>query len=155
MFRNRDWESDGAPNIRQFIEDARNEIEGWKTATLIAPHDVVKPTRFANKGSALPADALKDDGMRELLEHLCLEGMHWGLGNQDDFWSWYQAEAEGHARKLPKMRESGLIVEALPDLPQFLADAEEILRNFEQDIGALPAVPERLLRDMRALGLDV
>jgi hypothetical protein len=63
--------------------------------------------------------------------------------------------AENHENNLPWMRQSGLAVDAMPDLPQYLANAEEILRNFERDVGALPAIPERLLKDARALGRDV
>ncbi|MEQ1910023.1 MAG: hypothetical protein ABMA15_14435 [Vicinamibacterales bacterium] len=53
------------------------------------------------------------------------------------------------------MRQVGLAVDAMPDLPKFLEDAEELLRNFERDAGTLPAIPEKLLKDARALGRDV
>lgn len=63
--------------------------------------------------------------------------------------------AEDHERRLPGMRQVGLAVDAMPDLPKFLEDAEELLRNFERDAGTLPAIPEKLLKDARALGRDV
>lgn len=85
MFRNRDWASDDAPNSKGFIEGAKNEKESWNVATVIAPHDVVQPTRFAKAGPTVPAKALKDDRLQLGLEQWCLEGLLWGLGNPDTF----------------------------------------------------------------------
>lgn len=51
------------------------------------------------------------------------------------------------------MRQAGLAVDELPDLPRFLADGEEILRNYELEFGPLPAIPESLLADARTLGV--
>jgi hypothetical protein len=114
MFRDRDWTSDNAPNIKLFIEGAKREKESWNVSTVVAPHEVVQPTRFATTGPTLPAKALKDDRFRLALEQWCLEGLLWGLGNPGLFRTWYQSAVEEHERNLPFMRQSGLAVDPMP-----------------------------------------
>jgi hypothetical protein len=171
MFRDRDWASDGRPDIKVFIEGARTENGNWHTAGNFAPHDVVQPTRFAGadahrqaaegimksgpkwKGPTMDVKAFKE--LRLPLENWFLEGALWGIDNPNAFEAWYQARCEDQIKQLPLMRQAGLQVEALPDLPQSLEDSEEILRNYERDINPLPAIPPSLLADAQALGVHV
>jgi hypothetical protein len=44
-------------------------------------------------------------------------------------------------------------VEALPDLTEFFQQSEEIVRNYEREVSSLPAIPERLLSDVREIGI--
>lgn len=155
MFRDRDWSSDSGPNIKKFIEGARTEKTTWRVTDAIAPHDVVQPTRFAGTGPTVDAKALTDDRMRLGLEQWFLEGVLWGMSNPKAFETWYQTHSEHQMRNLEFMRQSGLAVDAPSDLSRFLADSEELLRSYERDVGSLPAIPERLLADARALGRNV
>lgn len=169
MHRDRDWNSDERPDIKVFIEGVRTENENWRATSAIAPHDVVQPTRFAGadahrqavegimkngskwKGPTMDVKDFKET--RPLLEHFFQEGVLWGLVNAEAFETWYQAHHEDQIQRLPLMRQADLAVGELPNLPQFLADSEEILRNYERDVCQLPAVPESLLADARTLGV--
>lgn len=53
------------------------------------------------------------------------------------------------------MRSSGLAVDELPALEEWIGQCEEIVRNYERDIGPLRAIPEKLLADAHAFGLNV
>ena len=171
MFRDRDWSSDGRPDIKVFIESASAENGSWRDTGAIAPHEIVEPTRFAGadahrqamegiektgpkwKGPTIPVKVFKE--IRVPLEHWFLDGLLWGIGNPKAFETWYQVHYEDQISRLPLMHEAGLAVDALPDLLEFLADSEEVLRNYERDIGPLPAIPDSLLADAQALGRDV
>lgn len=155
MFRDRDWSSDNAPSIRRFIEGARAENESWRVINAIAPRDVVKAPRFARTGPAVDAKALTDKQMRLGLEQWFLEGVLWGLANPEAFEKWYNARFEDQTKRIALMRQSRLAIDALPSLPQFLADSEELLRNYGRDVGPLPTIPAKLLADARALGRQV
>ncbi len=168
IFRGRDWSSDDRPKINVFIEAARTEQESWRATDAIAPHEVVQATRYAGadahrqaaegimkrgakwKGPTMDVKDFKE--LREPLEHWFLQGVLWGIGNTKAFETWYRAHYEARTSNLEFMSESGLAIEPPADLRQFSADCEHILRNYERDIGPLPAIPEPLLADARALG---
>lgn len=167
MFRDRDWSGDDRPNIKKFIESARAENESWRATSGIAPNNVVQRTRFAGenyhraaegilkKGSRWKAPTMAVKEFKELrlpLEHWFLEGLLWGLANPEAFEAWYQADYHDKLTSLPQMRDAGLAVDPIPDLAECLANSEEILRNYERDIGPLPAIPASLLLDGQALG---
>lgn len=171
VFRDRDWDDDERPNIKMFIETARAENESWRSSSTIAPHEVVQPSRFAGadahrqaaegivkegakwKGPTMSVKDFKE--LRVPLEHWFLEGLLWGISNPQAFESWFQAHYEDQMQRLPQMREAGLAVDDLPDLARSLADGEAILRNYERDIGPLPAIPDSLLADARSLWRQV
>ena len=50
------------------------------------------------------------------------------------------------------MRSAGVDVGELPPLPEFLASSEQIVHDYERDIGPLPSIPPTLLDDAVALG---
>lgn len=169
IFRDRDWTSDERPNIKLFMEEARAENENWRAGCAVAPHKVVQPTRFAGadvhrqaaegimelgaKWKAPTMDVKDFKELRQPLEHWFLQGVLWGLGNPGAFETWYRTHFEERTKSLDFMRQSGLAIEEPIDLPEFLADSEMILRNYERDIGPLPPIPESLLADARALGI--
>lgn len=153
IFRDRDWNSDGAPQIETFISGAR---ELWDSAPNAAPREIVRPIRLASAfGSVISPKDFQDARLRVALEQNVLEAVLWGLANPDRFAMWYASAAQRHESSLNLMRSSGLAIDAFPALAPFFDQSEQIVRNYERDVGALPATPEKLLSDARALGVNV
>lgn len=168
VFRDRDWNSDGRPDIKSFIDAARRENESWRGTDVLAPHEVVQRARFAGhdahrraaegiqkKGAKWKGPTMDVKNFKELrvpLEQWFLEGVLWGFGNPDAFGKWFEAHYEDQIWRVPVMREVGLAVDALPNEAQFLKDSEVILRKYEQEISPLPAILASLMADAQALG---
>lgn len=155
MFRNRDWDSDNAPSIRDFINEMRSQNSAWAGSKAMAPKEVVSPSRFARLGKTIDAGKLTDEQMRTALEQFCLEGLLWGIANPEAFGSWYAAYVEDSDRKRSLARAHGLDIEEPSNLSALFEDSEKILRNYEQDIGDLPKIPDRLLLEAKELGWKV
>jgi len=152
-FRDREMQNFERRGIKILIEGGRTENERWRVTEAIAPHDIARPIefRFADNGPTIDVRGFKEN--RLSLELWFLEGLLWGIDNPRAFETWYQLHYEEQIKMLPLMRKAGVAVVEPLDLPHFLADSEEILRNYEREFGPLPAVPESLLADARALGV--
>lgn len=153
MFRDRDWEGSDAPSIEHFISGMRSSNESWTTSSGRAPHDIIVPTKFSKTGASMPAKALND--VRSGLEHFVLEGILWGLANPDAFENWFVARHREQTNQLPMMSEAGLEIGALPDLQEFLANSEQILRGYEAEIGPLQPIPAKLIADASKIGRSI
>lgn len=101
----------------------------------------------------MPAKALND--VRSGLEHFVLEGILWGLANPDAFENWFVARHREQTNQLPMMSEAGLEIGALPDLQEFLANSEQILRGYEAEIGPLQPIPAKLIADASKIGRSI
>jgi hypothetical protein len=146
MFRDRDWESDDAPNVKMFVEHENQDA--WSAAD--SPGDAVQPVQYAKHfGKSMPLEQFQDQRTRAALEQYVVGALLWGLSNPDRFAAWYASERENP--RLARAREAGLDV-GLPPLPDFLAYSEQIVRDYERDIDPLPSIPARLLADATALG---
>ena len=153
MFRDRNWEGDDTPQIRTFIDGAR---ESWKSSQKAAPRQILQPMRLGNTfGSSISAKNFQDARLRVALEQNLLEALLWGLANPDQFVVWYTSTAEDHQSSLDFMRSSGLAVDELPVLEEWFGHCEKIVRNYEHDIGELRAIPKKLWADAHALGLNI
>lgn len=153
MFRDRDWGGDDAPEIKTFVDSAQDT---WNSSASVAPREVVQPVRLAKSfGKSIDLKAFKDARLQVALEQYFLGALLWGLSNPDRFAAWYASTAKHQESSLPIMRKSGLAVDALPALPQFFEDSEEILRDYEREMGSLPSIPQKLLSDARLLGWKV
>lgn len=153
MFRDRNWDSDNAPQIDTFISGTR---ESWNNAPNSAPQEIVRPIRLASAfGAVISLKDFQDARMRVALEQNVLEAVLWGLANPDRFTMWYADAAQRHESSLGLMQSSGLAVDKLPALDEFFDQSEEIVRNYERDVGPLPTIPGKLLSDARALGIKV
>ena len=87
---------------------------------------------------------------------LLFKALVWGSSNPNRFEAWYSSVVEDYRSMLPKMQAAGLEVGSeLPSLPQKFEDSEQIVRDYERDIGPLPSIPPRLLSDAEALGWRV
>jgi hypothetical protein len=153
MFRDRNWDGDDAPQIKTFIDGAR---ESWKDALNAAPRVILQPIRLGNMfGTSISTKDFQDTRLRTALEQNLLEALLWGLVNPDRFAEWYTGNAEDHRSSLDFMRGSGLAVDELPALEDWFGQCEKIVRNYERDIGLLCAIPKKLLADAQALGLNI
>lgn len=169
IFRDHDWTSDGRPHLQVLLENAKGGNGNWGASGAVAPHEALQPIRFAGadahrqaakgimevrpkwKGPTMDMKDFKQ--LRQPLEFWFLEGVLWGIGNPTAFAAWYQANFEDSTKNLDLMRQSGLAIDPPTDLPQFFADSEMALKNYEREIGPLPAIPETLLSDARAIGI--
>lgn len=153
MFRDRDWESEEAPKVKQFIGNLADQ-DTWSGAS--SPVDAVQPVQFAKHyGKSIKPEALQDASLRAAMEHHLLEALLWGLSNPDRFDAWYSSKHASQVSRLPEMIEAGLDVEHVPSLSEFLEYCEQIVRDYERAIGRLPPIPPRLLDDAKALGWKV
>ena len=151
MFRDR-WDSDDAPNVKMVIDELAGQ-DTWSAAA--SPRDAVQPPQLsARLGRSIRPEQLQDERLRAAMEQLVLEALLWGLSNPDRFAAWYRAYLTHMESRTPTMREADLDVELSP-LPEFLASSEQIVRDYERDIGPLPSIPPRLLDDATALGWKI
>jgi len=152
MFRDRDWEGENAPKILVFINESKDE---WNARGNEAPHDIVDPFKLSKHGKMIPSKVLKRDTVRTGLEQLCLDGLLWGLANPDRFKTWYESSEKSQRDQLPLMQSAGLAVDSVTTLSEFLKDGQQMLKCYETEVAALPAIPPRLLADARALGREI
>jgi hypothetical protein len=89
------------------------------------------------------------------MDPLLFNALMWGLSNPDRFEAWYEAQAADHESRLPEMRRAGVEVDALPSLPEFFENSEQIVRDYEREVSPLPSIPPRLVADAEALGWRV
>ncbi len=153
MFRDRNWDGDDAPQIDTFISGAR---ESWDKMPNAAPREIVRSFRLASGfGAVISPKDFQDARVRVALEQKVLEALLWGLANPDRFRMWYADARKRHESSLGLMQSSGLAVDTLRALSEFLEQSEQIVRNYERDVGPLPTIPAKLLSDARVLGIKV
>jgi len=153
IFRDRDWEGEGAPRIETFITGAR---ESWDRMPKAALRQIVQPIRLASAfGTSITPQNFQDSRLQTALEQNVLEALLWGLANPDRFAMWYAGAAQRQQSSLDVMRKAGLATGPLPALPEFFDQSEAVVRNYEREVGTLPEIPKKLLFDARALGVKV
>ena len=133
----------------------RLENSAWAGDACLSPREIVRPNRFAQLGKTVDARKLTDEQMRIALEQYCLVGLLWGFANPDAFRAWYVGYVEDADGRRARARASGVEVDEPSDLSSLFDDSETILRNYEQDIGSLPEIPDRLQAEARALGREL
>jgi hypothetical protein len=152
MLRDRNWEGDDAPDVKVVVEGSQ---ETWsKTAS---PQEAAQPLELAKHWgkSTISVQEFTDRRLLPMMDQVLLEALLWGLSNPDRFDAWYTSNVADHESKLPLMRSAGVDVGELPSLPQFYEDSEQIVRDYERDIGPLRSIPPKLLADAEALGWRV
>jgi len=151
MFRDRDWNAEGAPSIEMFISRSR---ETWDQNPSAAPKEIApEPSLVKAFGATMSPKNFQDPQLRTALEQQVLETLLWGLANPDRFKVWYDNETRRTTASLPRAKAAGLGVEALPPLAEWLSHAESVIRDYESQIGKLPAIPPKLLNDAKSLGI--
>ena len=153
MFRDRDWQGEGAPQIEKFITGAG---ESWDQMPKEAPREIVEPIRLQSAfGMSIILRDFQDSRLRTALEQNVLEALLWGLANPDRFAMWYAGAAQRQQSSLDVMQKAGLATGPLPPLPEFFDQSEAVVRNYEREVGTLPEIPKKLLFDSRGLGVKV
>lgn len=153
IFRDRSWDNDDAPEIEMFVNGARASWDGTPDAS---PREVVQPIQLRKAfGASISTKDFQDSRLQVALEQNVLEALLWGLANPDRFETWYAGAAQHHESSLRFKRSIGLDVGALPALEDFFRLSEEIVRNYEREVGPLPLVPDRLLSDARRIRVMV
>ena len=151
MFRDRDWESDDAPDILVFINLAR---PSWDNSPNASPCEIAKPFRLAKMfGREISPDTLKQVDIRQGLEQMVLTGILWGLANPDRFAQWYASSARLHDQRIHSMQKVGLAVTSSAPLEAFFKSSEQIVQAYQRDIQPLHPIPEKLSSDAREIGV--
>jgi hypothetical protein len=146
-----DWEGDDAPNLKHLVESLRGTP--WGTAA--SPREAVPPPEFAKGMKTLSVEQFLDRRTATAMEPHMFHALLWGLTYPDRFEAWYSSEVAHNESMLPEMRKAGLEVDEPASLPQFVEYSEEIVRDYEREIGPLPSIPPRLLADAKGLGWRV
>jgi len=153
MHKDKDWEGENAPRILEFVNKAKDT---WNSKDETAPHDIIGSLNLSKHfGETMRVKDLKNEHISAALEIKCQTGLLWGLANPDRFKSWYESDYKKSKENLPMMQESGLKVDFIPTLSEFLKESEEMLNGYEREISPLPEIPLKLLADARALGREI
>jgi hypothetical protein len=157
MFRDRDWDGDDGPNVKVFVEGRREDEAQWGPwQSADSPQEAVpSKVQFGTGMSALSHEQFL--GLKRATEPYLFNALLWGLDNPKRFEAWYSSQAADYESKLPLMRKAGLeIDDELPSLSESFVNSEQVVRDYERDIGPLPSsIPPRLLADAEALGWRV
>ncbi len=148
-YKDKNWESEDAPDIRKFINEAFQSSE-------IIPHKVVRPISFLRHGKVVAVSTLHNKEIQAGLEQIFIEALLWGLSHPNEFKSWYDKDFEEKTSKLDKYRELGLDITYIPTLPQYLSECDKMIEDYQHKMGSLPqTIPAKLLLDAEALGVTV
>ena len=105
-------------------------------------------------GKSLNTDQLTDRALCLEIEQVFVAALLWGLALPQRFNSYYRTRTHLMSARLEAMRKAGVQVDAPPDLPQFVRDCEQLLKDYERAAGqALPPASPSLLADARQLGV--
>ena len=153
MFKDRNWDTDDAPNILVFI----NKMEEWKIENIIAPHEIIKlPSFVEHFGKTVPVSILHKREMQADLEQKFLFALLLGLANPDKFKLWFEEDFKEKENKLEEYKKAGLDIDFIPTLQQYLKSCDGIVKDYEEKMGSLStAIPPKLLLDAQKLGVSI
>jgi hypothetical protein len=148
MFNDKNWEGVDAPEILSFIDGSR---QLWLGKKGMSPHEIIGFPSFLKHAKFIPAKLLNEKDMRRVLEQEFLGGLLWGLANEEEFVTWYEAYEKHHTEQLPMYKKADIGVESIQTLAQYLNDCEDIIRDYEAKSGKLSPIPPRLLEDAKKI----
>ncbi|MBI2621989.1 MAG: hypothetical protein HYW63_05100 [Candidatus Levybacteria bacterium] len=162
MFRGNDWDSKESFDIVKVVSDSKPL---WNERGNKNPRDIVKPSKFSKdidpinlkalEKDVISSKDLKSSEMREALEVYFFESLVWGLFNSNNFKTYFELNEKKDKEKLPDYEKAGLGVGSIPSLDQILKDGEEIIRGYEKEIRSLSPIPQKLIKDVGSLGIEV
>jgi hypothetical protein len=153
-FRDADWEGVDPPQLKRFCEELNeNYYEEGIDFNTTAPHNIVHRVYIAeNFGPTIKADALLDKRLQGRLEQDFLGGLMYGLSNPKSFEAWHSHHLSEFERTKGLTHTMDIGVDKLPTLSETYRDSEEVVRNYQQEMGIdLPSIPAKLLADGKAL----
>lgn len=146
-YKDKNWESEDAPDIKKFITEAFQSDE-------VVPTKVVQPISFLKQGNEVAVTTLHNREIQAGLEQIFIEALLWGLSHPNEFKSWYEKDYEEKIRNLDKYMESGLDINSIPTLFQYLSECDKMIDDYQQKMGPLPqTIPHRLIADVEQLGV--
>jgi hypothetical protein len=155
LFIDKEWDGEGAPNIRSYVEDLRQQTENpWNTAA--SPDEAVQLLPVADRTAALSVEQFERLEFKRGMEEPLFQALLWGLDHPDRFEAWYSAHKNESDSMVPLAGKAGVEVDELPSLSEFVENSVQIVRDYERLAeGPLPPIPPRLLVDAKALGWKV
>jgi hypothetical protein len=148
LYNDRDWDSEGAPNIEMFVNGQDEDFarKGLDLETT-APHDLLEPYHFKNTfGGAVPYKTLSEPKTREIIETTFAGALLYGLSHPDEVEAWYENYLEDFNSNRDTYEKVGLGVSELPTLEQYFSNAEDIINLYVQESGlSLPMPNPKLL----------
>ena len=152
ILRDNDWDSNESFNILIFINDLEKSWEGRGNTN---PRDIVKPIRFSEHQKVTRAKDLKDKSMKNALEQYFFEGLIWGLINSNIFKKYFESNEKRQKDSLTFYKGIDLEVDSVPALNQFIKEGEEIIIGYEKEIRPLSPIPDKLMKDVLSLGIEI
>jgi hypothetical protein len=152
MYRDRDWHGTGEgtdpPNFEAFVESTQ---ETWSRAA--SPREAVRPVPLAKSWhkSTITVEELKDPRLMVPAEQLLLQALLWGLSYPESFNAWFSKDVTNR-ESIATMLAAGVEVGQPPTLEQYFEAGEQIVLDYERDIGPLPLIPPKLVADAQDLG---
>lgn len=153
MFRDTNWESKEALDINAEVNNLKKQ---WaERGGDNNPREAVKSVKISKTSEFISMKQLKSKDFQHALEIYFYEGLFWGLVNLDSFKTYFETNEKRQRDQLPKYKKAGLKVDSIPTLDQILREGEEILKGYEKEIRPLSPIPQKLLKDALALGIEV
>ncbi len=144
------WEDD-APDI---VGMGRRLKDKWSATT--SPREAYSLPNFAADMSAISVEQFNSQQSMVFMEPNTWHALVWGLINPGSFEAWYESQMADFESSAPEAISARLeIDETMPSLQEFYENSEQIVRDYERDVGPLPSIPPRLLADAEALGWRV
>jgi hypothetical protein len=152
VYKDRDWSGSDAPQIKSFIEGAKEE---WGKNTGKAPYEIIPPISFSKHTQLVSVKQLHDREFQAIIEQMFVESLLWGLVNPGSFKTWYEKDFARIQDNMPRYKEAGLDVDFNPTLDQYTSESQEMLKDYELKMGKLSKVPPELIQVTNDLELEV
>ena len=152
MFRGNDWDSEDSLNIVKVVNDSKKL---WNERGNNNPRDIVQPTKFSKLKDVISSKDLKNKDTQFLLEQYCFESLIWGLANSNSFKIYFETNEKRQKDSMPLYEKAGLEIGSISGLDQILKEGEEILKNYEKEIRPLSPIPQKLMKDVLYLEIEI
>jgi len=146
-YRDRNWSSDDAPNIKLFADETSKSLhEKRLDLDHAAPHEALEPFQFAKHFKTnLPSNIFENEHTRSVLETAFITALLYGLSNPKHYENWYKNYLKEFENNRETYEKAGLGVSELPSLKESYANAKEIIDLYQAETGiSFPPIPEEL-----------
>jgi hypothetical protein len=157
LYNDYDWDGANAPNIEMLVKSLNEEFAKRNIdLDITAPHDILEPYQpyhFKEKFSKpLPYKILREHEIREMIEKAFVVALLYGFNHPVEFKNWYKNYLEESKVKRPTYEKIGMEIDDLPDLEEYLSNAEDIINLYVQESDtSLPTPHPKLLAAARRI----